>query len=104
MTEHYEALTRFVGKRATAADLAQLERAKLVEWVRNDPGCYRDAEGITQRNDRYSLGLTRDQWELEYEIRRCQLTEAGALANAARLAAIRSHAFQSGAGYGGEAQ
>ncbi len=55
----------------------ELVAAGWLAWYASSPGTYTDEDGVTQRHDRWTLGLSAEQFEREYQLRQLAVTPAG---------------------------
>ncbi len=54
-----------------------LVAAGWLEWYASSPGTYTDEDGLTQRHDRWTLGMSAEQFEREYQLRQLAITAEG---------------------------
>ncbi len=55
----------------------ELVAAGWLAWYASSPGTYTDEDGVTQRHDRWTLGLSAQRYEQEYQLRRLAVTAEG---------------------------
>ncbi len=55
----------------------ELVAAGWLAWYASSPGTYTDEDGVTQRHDRWTLGMSAQQFEREYQLRQLAITAEG---------------------------